>query len=271
MGILESFIMVAPYINKLTSSDFAVSVCDLEKCLYYIPGEKLNHKLEVNTPHIKGSATYRCLETKQRVIQRVDKEVFGFPYIAIAVPLEENGRLVGVVCFSESVEKQEMLFEIAETLFNSLEEMKGITDSFYDNTNNLNSTVNDLNVAAKESYDKIQESDNILGFIREVSRQTNFLGLNAGIEASRVGQQGAGFTVVANEIRNLATKTDSYVKKVDTILKQINESTRVINKRMDILLENSTKQVASIEDIQEFTDKIRQMSEELRKQAELLN
>ncbi len=55
---LESFIEVAPFINKLTNSDFAISVCDLEKCLCYVPGEKIDHGLVPGTIHKKRLSSY---------------------------------------------------------------------------------------------------------------------------------------------------------------------------------------------------------------------
>ena len=270
MGILSSFIEIAPLINKLTTSDFAISVCDLDKCLCYVSGEKLNHNIKLNTPHVKGSATFRCIQEKQRIIQRVDKNVFGFPYIAIAIPLYEQGELVGSVCFSETVERQEMLYEIADNLLKQMDEMQGLSENFFQNTSRLNNVVEDLNKTAKTSFQKIEETDNILGFIQEVSKQTNYLGINAAIEASRVGVQGSGFTVVAQEIRGLATKTDTYVKNADLILKEINESTTDISKKLDILIQNSKNQVDSIEYIEKITNNLKLMAQKLKQQAQEL-
>lgn len=267
MGILNSFIEIAPLINQLTTSDFAISVCDLEKCLSYVRGEKLNHNIRLHTPHVKGSASLRCIEEKQRIIQRVDKSVFGFPYIAIAIPIYEQGELVGSVCFSETLERQEMLYEIAENLFMQMGQMQELASNFSVNTSNLNGVIEDLNETAKSSFQKIEETDSILGFIHDVSKQTNYLGINAAIEASRVGAQGSGFTVVAQEIRGLATKTDTYVKNADSILKEINESTTNISKKLDILILNSKEQVDSIEYIEKITNSLKNMAQKLKKQA----
>lgn len=271
MGILNSFIEIAPLINQLTSSDFAISVCDLEKCLIYVPGEKLNHNIALNTPHVKGSASLRCIEEKQRILERVDNSIFGFPYIAIAIPIYEQGELVGSVCFSETVERQELLYEIAENLFIQMTQMQGLASNFYLSTSNLNSVIKDLNETAKYSFEKIEETDSILRFIQAVSKQTNYLGINAAIEASRVGTQGSGFTVVAQEIRGLATKTSNYVKNADTILKQINESTTDISKKLDILIQNSKEQVDSIEYIEEITNNLKNMAQKLKEQSQELN
>ncbi len=271
-NLLDSFVKVAPYINKLTNTDFAVSVCDLEKCLIYVPSKRQDHKLRAGDPHVKGSVNYESITTGKRVVRRVGPEVFGFPYIAIAIPIEdEYGNVIGSVSFTEAVDRQDLLLALADNLKDTMEQLTSITEIITSNSQKLKDVGNGLNTFAKESMEKVADTENILGFIRTISEKTNLLGLNASIEAARLGKEGGGFGIVAEEIRDLANSINDYVKNAEKIISDLRTSTDQISRRLEELLSISSHQIEINNYIRGLVVEINERAEKLNENARLLN
>lgn len=85
-----------------------------------------------------------------------------------------------------------------------------------------------------------EEIDEIIDVIKNITSQTDLLALNASIEAARVGEYGAGFAVVAEEIRNLANSSQESTEKISKLINDIKSN-------VDIVVESMTKVTGYIE------------------------
>lgn len=95
----------------------------------------------------------------------------------------------------------------------SLESLSQLTEKMQ----NASSDINALETAT-------QNINSILEVIRGISEQTNLLALNAAIEAARAGDHGRGFAIVADEVRNLAVRTQQSTEEIDQIMHVLRNS-----------------------------------------------
>jgi methyl-accepting chemotaxis protein len=106
--------------------------------------------------------------------------------------------------------------------------------------NNVQELVDDVSNASGNVNNMASETDGIntiLGVIGDIAEQTNLLALNAAIEAARAGEQGRGFAVVADEVRNLASRTKTSTEEIEAALASLLRGSQSVVDSMD-----STKQ-----------------------------
>lgn len=85
----------------------------------------------------------------------------------------------------------------------------------------LRDTVSDISMSVAEVSDQTSLIAQAAQIIEQIADQTNLLALNAAIEAARAGEQGRGFAVVADEVRNLAKRTQESTRDIYAIVQQL--------------------------------------------------
>lgn len=106
------------------------------------------------------------------------------------------------------------------------EEGQQVVESSINSMQHLSQMLSTSSGHIESLNDKTVNIGQILEVITSISQQTNLLALNAAIEAARAGEAGRGFAVVADEVRNLAHRTQESAQQVQTMIEELQISAR---------------------------------------------
>ncbi|WP_312423569.1 methyl-accepting chemotaxis protein [Anaerospora hongkongensis] len=267
--ILERFIELAPYINGVLPEDVGISITKDGKYADYIPGEYFDLKTPVGQPVLSG-ATKQALETGKRVARVVAKEksALGQAYVACAQPFKDGDSVVGCVTTTQSIHTMDKVSRAAGELAVASEELTAGMGDLSSQAGSVVTVCGRLDKFSQDLACVAQETGEIVAFIRNVAGQTNLLGLNAAIEAARVGEAGRGFSVVADEVRKLAIVSNDSVNGIAKSLSNIHQVVAALSQEIRIMDQSINGQSAGIASMAQASDRLADMACQLSEVAQ---
>lgn len=269
--IIDSLNNSLRYIDILFDNDVTIYITDTERILKILRSKKLSLGSKEGDPIPKVGPPAEALKTGKTVVQVVPKEMFGVPFRSYSIPIKDNdSNIIGLLLAAKSLEKMDEVLTLSENISSSLNQMSlASSNIFQDIEKVVDSNSNTFNALNKANIN-VKDTNEILEFIQSISKQTNLLGLNAAIEASRAGDTGKGFSVVAQEIRKLSKSSSDSVKKIDSVLKEISDSMGLVtnsinesNSNFEAVSSEAEEIISSIQELASTAQALKELAEKI--------
>lgn len=264
---VQYFIEMAETLQNCYDEDVIIGISDTHRFLKYLPGKELDVHAKEGAPLQPGEAMYECIKTGKRIVQLIPKEILGIPFKSITVPIKnEEGYTVGSISIGRSLKTQNRHMELTQNVAAALEEITASIDEISGGADQIASSVENVRLHGEKTNEQVAATDKILQYIKNISDQTNMLGLNAAIEAARAGEHGRGFSVVAEEIRKLSQETKTSVGSINEVLQSIKDS---VAKTAQLLQETRSITSTQAESTQQIVGALQELNSTSQMLAEM--
>lgn len=262
---VQTLVTALPYIHASFKKKAMMVVADKEsnKIVAYIKGESIDvgyrvgDLINVNDKNIVNAI--RGMEADNVV----GAEVYGVPFNAMMFSIKDGSNIVGAYGLGVPMEDQvelERYMSSMKTIVTDLNERVHIIAA---HSEELAATTEQINAQAMKAREDAEKSNGITDLIKNISNQTNLLGLNASIEAARAGEHGKGFNIVAQEVRKLSSQTSTATGDIEASLKSINMNLTSLRDNLDQINQASSEQASLVQDFSTIITDLDSLSNEI--------
>lgn len=247
--VLQHFVEMAPYIPMFIEEPVSVAITNREAFIYNQPCEELPVKCNLGEPFPEGNTPSMVMKSGERIAREVSEKVYGIPFKSYAIPIRENGEIVGCLMIAKSIT---VIKNSKEAIANLSEEVEQITlavNEVAEGVNKASEHNNEVYGLMGALLEETKKMNHILTAINKLSNSTKILGLNASIESARAGAAGRGFSVVAKEIERLSSSTTQSAKEIGDMLSSIEVQLNNISEMSKETTDTFMQQAASLEEI----------------------
>lgn len=138
----------------------------------------------------------------------------------------------------------------------------------YNEINKCNEQLKNIAETMRYTSDSTLQLRNIIKTINDVSEQTNMLSLNASVEAARISKDGAGFAVIARDIKQLAEKSAKETKSSEEFIKETIEAVKTSTETIE---ETGQYLIGVVDKAKNMADAIRDISDISNEEVELID
>jgi hypothetical protein len=270
-NLIKSFENILDQLPLFFEDEISFTLTDRERFIKFAPSKNMSAYSEVGNVIPRGEALREVMNTGKVKIFNVDAYNGGISIRVVAIPIKDKkGKIVGAVSYGRNLETSVKITKMSTDLANVTSSILKIANEIDVDIKSVKETndkvVCEVGVTSKEC----DNTDKIISFINNIAMQTNLLGLNAAIEASRAGDVGRGFSVVATEIRKLSVSSSTSITQINEILGSIKDSVKRVENNIEISMNSSQKQEQSLIQIVKSVKELNNSAKDLAQMASKL-
>ena len=251
--------------------DACVLIFDTEKVVAYKRGRQVDLKINVGetVEMHKNTTSVRALKSGKFLREERGAELFGFAYIASAVPIYDGGKIVGVVTGVISNERVHNIRTVGIELTGAVQQMSATTEELAHASTDVSKSIEDLSIFTDTMSNDIQQINIIVNAVKDIASKSKILGLNASIEAARSGIHGKGFAVVANEIQKMAQNSTESAESIAKELENIKKAITYVNESTTRIAAFTEEYTASMHEMSASYTRINRIGDQLMELSEI--